>query len=259
MNESAPRKRGRPRKSTGDTYAPIASGALAFYDRLVALDKKGDLEDILHAYMAWLADLRNRAYQDGPTGDDFMVYLETVWQVRFDNDPSVSPMEACCQLLALRALSPRREARAYAKFLLNTLDQWRANGHPPLDTVECLRDALTQNAKGKGRGTDPDILWRPARDQALFLAYQSGIPAEALCTLDGRPDDPPGHSLRAALLTYVPDLGNRPIGEGDTLSTPQAVFKAIAPNRRAREITRQCLDELRLLAFYLPQLTPPGA
>jgi len=254
VNESAPRKRGRPRnsgrRSGKPAYTPINSGALALHDELRALSKAGDKRRMVIAFKKWLDFLTDQAYQGGPIGDDFMEYRETVCLVALDNDPAVSERDAICRILTLRAMSPRREARAYAKLLLCVLQTCRENKVPPPAILEALEEDLERNAKGKGRGSDPDIEWLPARDDALYRAYHAGTTAKELCSPEG---------FRLALESYVPSLGNRPISDREVLNAEPALYKAIRPLKRQHEITRQCLDELNLLAFYLPVLTPPGA
>ncbi len=289
MDQTAPRKRGRPRKAPDPRPIPD-TGALDLADRLLALDnaRRAALDvadqltrtardrhrhrqpataeladqsadalriadqmlDAMHrAYTAWLAQLAERADQDGPEGDDFAVYLETLRAVALDNTPDLTPEARYLALHLHRATSPRRDARAYAKALRDSLDSRAARGLPPVPILDALTAAALDHAKGKGGGDDSHIEHRPAMDHALLLAYESGAEAEYLLTTHGM-----GAARRASVLDMecAPDPDER-----DTYANDKSLCRALGRARRPRDIARQCLEELTLLCDFLPQLTPP--
>ena len=163
--------------------------------------------------------------------------------------PTLPPRPATWPSTCYRATSPRRDARAYAKALRDSLDSRAARGLPPVPTLDALTAAALDHAKGKGGGDDSHIEHRPAMDHALLLAYESGAEAEYLLTTHGM-----GAARRASVLDMecAPDPDER-----DTYANDKSLRRALRRARRPRDITRQCLEELTLLCDFLPQLTPP--
>lgn len=263
MDQPTKRGRGRPRKptraattaATGNPWAPIAplidTGAEELRARLADLSKAGETAAMDDAFHAWFLEIVKRANQDGPEGDDFTVYLQTLLTVMTDNDPNLSDEARALIPLFYRVFSARRDARAWAKHFGELLDQRRARGRLPLSPALIeLSELATRHAQGRGGGTDSDIDHKPARDGALLRAYEAGMTQTELLTTSG---------LAHALNTYWSGFGKTPPdfrpSEEDTFHNAPALHKVLKGASRRRDVVRQCIDEMNALSCHLPFLS----
>lgn len=158
------------------------------------------------------------------------------------------PAGAVILQLLPRVFSHRRDARAYTRHLLDLLDARAAAGLSiPQWWRELAAIAAARNLRGKGRGADPDIYWRPARDEALRRAYDAGATLAELGTPEGQ---------AAAFADYLPPWA-RPTPNRDGREHPN-LLRDIARGRAAAAIRAQCHAELMALSEFVPWVCPGG-